>query len=393
MFNLNKAFYLYQTQSFTGTELPAKTLCLTFDDGPGKHTADIARFLYENNIQATFFVVGKYAYHHPDILQQLKEMDHLVGNHTYEHPDIPYYVSVDGNIIDQVVRTDAVIKPYVTSNRVYFRAPYGKWSPEVAHELNRSILTANHIGPIFWEVAGIDCYYWQNNWPAEEAAARYLTDIEQQGRGIVVFHDEIADMDVVKPRNKTLELLKILVPQLLERGYQFVSLDEIPSIKETSTEKPTFTLRSKGGKRVSLKNKIELYAVGQAGNLQNLLTLEELGYGKVAIKAANNLYLSTAGETNNLTASAVEMNATETFDLIPVNATTIMLRCTNGFYVAIEKNGKLSSSAQFMRQAAIFSYANHNLAVKNSISLMKRFSLLKKRLLFVKSKLQQKISQ
>lgn len=49
-----------------------------------------------------FFVVGKYAFHHPGILQALKEMNHLIGNHTYEHPDLPYYVSVNGDIIDQV---------------------------------------------------------------------------------------------------------------------------------------------------------------------------------------------------------------------------------------------------------------------------------------------------
>jgi peptidoglycan/xylan/chitin deacetylase (PgdA/CDA1 family) len=379
--------------SFNGSNLPAKTICLTFDDGPGKHTADIARFLFENQIQATFFVVGKYAYHHPEILQQLKEMNHLIGNHTYEHPDIPYYVSADGNIIDQVVRTDAVIKPYVNSDRVYFRAPYGKWSPEAANELNRSILTANHVGPIYWEVAGIDCYYWQNNWPVEDAAARYVTDIEQQRRGIVVFHDEIADMDVVKPRNKTLELLKILIPQLLELGYQYVRLDEIPSIKTASAEKPIFTLRTKKGKAISLKNEVELWADGQPNNLQNLLTLEDLGYGKIAIKAANNFYFSTAGDNNNLTATSAEINATETFDLIPVNANSIMLRCTNGNFIAIGKTGKLTSEAQYMRQAAIFNYANHNLVVKNSVSLMKRFSLLKKRLLFIKSKLQQKISQ
>jgi len=320
-------------------------------------------------------------------------MKHLVGNHTYEHPDIPYYVSVDGDIIDQVVRTDAVIKPYVTSNRVYFRAPYGKWSPEVAHELNKSILTVNHIGPIFWEVAGIDCYYWQNNWPVEDAAAKYLADIEAQKRGIVVFHDEIADMDVVKPRNKTLELLKILIPKLLELDYKFVSLEEIPSIKEASAEKPIFTFRNKGGKYISLKNQIELYADGQAENPQNLLTLQDLGYGKIAIKAANNLYLSTAGNDGIFTAIGKEIAATETFDLIPVNTSQIMLRCTNGYYVAIEKNGKLSSSAQFMRQAAVFNYANHNLAISNQISLKKKLLLFKKRLLFVKSKLQQKISQ
>ena len=40
-------------------------------------------------------------------------------------------------------------------------------------------------------------------------------------------HDEIADMDNVKPLNKTLELTKVLIPLLKQKGYRFIGLDEI----------------------------------------------------------------------------------------------------------------------------------------------------------------------
>lgn len=382
---------MYQSQSYNGSDLPAKTLCITFDDGPGEYTADIARFLFENNIQATFFVVGKYAYHHPQILQQLKEMKHLIGNHTYDHPDLPYYVSANGNIIDQVLRTDTIIKPYIDSDKVYFRAPYGKWSAEVADELNKHVLTANHIGPIHWEIAGIDCYYWQNEWPVAEAAVRYITDIELVGKGIVVFHDEIADMDIVKPRNKTLDLLKVLIPQLLEMGYQFVRMDEITSIKTASQENPILTLKNKG-KYISLKTNLELWVDGEPKDEQNLLQLEHLGHGKVALRAANNLYISTSKTSDEVSAKSNQITATETFDLILVDSHGLMFRCTNGHFLSIEKTGKLTASAQYMRQAAIFWYANHNNVVKNTLSIKQKLLLYKKQLLFIKSKLQQKFN-
>ncbi|MEX8546969.1 MAG: polysaccharide deacetylase family protein [Mucilaginibacter sp.] len=390
-FNLDLAlFHLYQQNSFNGTDLPAKTLCLTFDDGPGSHTLAIARFLFEHHIQATFFVVGKYAFYHPEILKELKEMGHLIGNHTYEHPDLPYYVSVNGDIIDQVLRTDAVIKPFVDSDRVYFRAPYGKWSAEVAQELNQSILTASHIGPVYWEIAGIDCYYWQNNWPVKDAADRYLSDIEHnEQRGIVVFHDEIADMDVVKPHNKTLDLLKILIPQLLGQGYEFVRLDEIVPIKTASLQEPKFTLRIGKEKYVCLNNKTDLFANGKPGNPHNLFTLKDLGYGKFAFRAANNFYLSSA--ENEIKAKHFEINETEKFDIIPVDKNSIMLRCYDGSYLTLEK-GKLTRNAPFMRQAAIFSYANHNFTINNNISRKQKLLLFKKQLLFIKSKLQQKLN-
>ncbi|RYE29106.1 MAG: hypothetical protein EOP42_15145 [Sphingobacteriaceae bacterium] len=381
---------LYYSKALNGSDLPAKTLCLTFDDGPGQHTLSIARFLFEHHIRATFFVVGKYAFHHPEILAELKAMNHIIGNHTYDHPDMPVYLSVDGDVIDQVLRTDVLIKPYA-GQEVYFRPPYGKWSKEVAEELNKSMLTANHIGPIHWEVAGIDCYYWYNNWPVADAAKRYLDDIEQNGHGIVVMHDDVSDMDVVKAKNQTLQLLQLLIPQLLEFGYQFVGLDEIPSIKEASAQKDQFTLRDRKGKFLCLNNQNQLIANGKPDNLQNILQFQDLGYGKIAIKASNQLYWSTAGEAGFLSAKSTEIAAEETFDLITVNKNKLMLRATNGNYLTIEKNGIVSSSAQYMRQAAVFRYVNHNSFVESKLTLQQRFKLLKKKLLFIKSKLQQKL--
>src|SRR5512136_2839353 len=38
--------------------LRAKTLSLTYDDGPDRHTLDIARYLASKRIRATFFVNG-----------------------------------------------------------------------------------------------------------------------------------------------------------------------------------------------------------------------------------------------------------------------------------------------------------------------------------------------
>ena len=381
---------MYYSKALNGSDLPAKTLCLTFDDGPGQHTLPIARFLFENKIRATFFVVGKYAFHHPEILAELKAMNHLIGNHTYDHPDMPVYLSVDGDVIDQVLRTDALIKPYV-DQEIYFRPPYGKWSKEVADELNQSMLTANHIGPIHWEIAGVDCYYWYNNWSVEAAAKRYLDDIEQHQHGIVVMHDDVSDMDVVKARNQTLELLHVLIPQLLERGFKFVGLDEITSIKEASAQKDLFTLQNRRGKFISLGNENQVVVSLKRGNPQNLLQFQELGYGKISIKSSNQMYWSTAGEEGSLSAKSTTVTPEETFDLIPVNKHKLMLRATNGNYLTIEKNSVLSSSAKYMRQAAVFRYSNYNNTAIQKVTLKQRFQLLKKQLLFIKSKLQQKL--
>ncbi|RYE19715.1 MAG: polysaccharide deacetylase family protein, partial [Sphingobacteriaceae bacterium] len=179
---------MYATHSINGAHLPHKTLCLTYDDGPGVHTLAIAQFLYEQQIRATFFVVGKYAVEQQATLAQLQAMGHIIGNHTYDHPDLPYYVSINGDVQNQVLRTDAVIKPFV-NQPTFFRVPYGKWSVEVANELNSNLLCAvNHFGPIHWDIAGIDCYYWQLEKSVAETVESYRNTIREVGKGIVVMH-------------------------------------------------------------------------------------------------------------------------------------------------------------------------------------------------------------
>ena len=228
---------MYRERSYTGTNLPLKTFCLTYDDGPGENTLEIAEFLADNNIRATFFVVGKYAVNQPDVLEKLSVLGHLIGNHTYEHPDMPYYLSQDGDIVNQVLRTDAIIKKYITNGITFFRSPYGKWSKECANELNLSLLaTLHHIGPIHWDVGGVDCFFWKQGKTVDEAVEKYLADISNAGKGIIVMHDNIADMEHLKKDNHTLQLTRKLIPLLKKEGYEFVRLDEIESLREAATE-------------------------------------------------------------------------------------------------------------------------------------------------------------
>ena len=47
------------TESKTNLEIPDGTIALTYDDGPGGHTIDIAKFLAEMDVRATFFLIGR----------------------------------------------------------------------------------------------------------------------------------------------------------------------------------------------------------------------------------------------------------------------------------------------------------------------------------------------
>ncbi|MEJ7738044.1 MAG: polysaccharide deacetylase family protein [Chitinophagaceae bacterium] len=385
---------MYSINSYTGADLPDKTLCLTYDDGPGQYTNEIARFLHHQKVPATFFVVGKYAYHYPEILNNLKEWGHLVGNHTYDHPDLPFYLSVNGDVQHQILRTDTIIKKYVSTDKIYFRSPYGKWSKEVADELNSNMLTAiNHVGPVYWDVGGIDCHYWKSDLSVGEAVAKYLAEIREKNHGIIVMHDDIADMDEVKQKNNTLQLTKELIPLLKEQGYRFIRLDEIESVKKASDETALFTLRGSNGKYIAL-SKIDKYAINVDGKLNDPLTrigVVDLGFGKVALKASNGLYLNSGGGLHHeIFANSNELNSYESFDLIPITSGKVTFRSASGRFLAMESKfgGKLLANAQYMRTGEQFTFKPVNMPVSKSVSVKSRIRQLRRQMLYIKSKIQ-----
>ncbi|KEJ02894.1 polysaccharide deacetylase [Clostridium botulinum A2B3 87] len=63
-----------------------KEIYLTFDDGPSdKTTEDILDVLKENDVKATFFIIGKYIEGREDVLKRIVKEGHSIGLHTYSH--------------------------------------------------------------------------------------------------------------------------------------------------------------------------------------------------------------------------------------------------------------------------------------------------------------------
>lgn len=382
---------MYQKHDLNGLSLGQNEICLTYDDGPGTNTLEIARFLHQHHIRAAFFVVGKFASRAGDILAELSKLGHLVCNHTYEHPDMPYYVSVNGDPQDQILRTDVLIHEYVNGNTIFFRPPYGKWSPEVAEELNSNLLTAfNHVGPIHWEVPGIDCYFWDTGRTVDEAVDEYMLNIKQKGKGIVVMHDDIADMDIVKSKNKTLELTRKLVPKLLEAGYTFKSLDEIPEIKtEMQRARQIMLLNYKGRniKEVNGRLMMQPESTKSGGILLEVIFGSK---GKVYFKTPDDFFVSVSPENHEEVLLRKELDIYSEFDYIHIRNNKFFLRTFSGKYLCIDKSSVVRANVQHMRQAEIFRFAlPYFKQYRKPFTLKKRIELAKKRFRFIKSKILQ----
>jgi peptidoglycan/xylan/chitin deacetylase (PgdA/CDA1 family) len=227
-----------------GDGLLPRTLCLTYDDGPGPGTAELGRYLRDEGVRATFFVLGRHAEDRRDLLADLHATGHLIGNHTYTHPGLVAFVLGGGDAADELLRTDALIRPFAGAGPVLFRPPYGNWREKVApgddrdqdvsvvaERLNRDGRLAGYVGPVNWDVCAEDWECWRQRLPAEEAARRYVAEVERVGRGIVLMHDDSED-PAIRPGVRTAEATKLMVPELKRRGFRFVGLDEVPSVRE-----------------------------------------------------------------------------------------------------------------------------------------------------------------
>lgn len=224
-----------------GTCLPAGTLCLTYDDGPGDDTAELGDFLSKQGIAATFFVVGSHAVGRTHVLQSLQAGGHLVANHTFTHPGLVAMALSGGDVVEELVKTDAVMRDFVTSQPVFFRPPYGNWrevengrdraTSIVASRLNASERLRDYVGPINWDISAADYDFWKRGATPEECVRAYLDRIERIRRGIVLMHDSSED-ETIRRNNRTLATTRLLVPILRHMGYRFVPLDAIPDVEE-----------------------------------------------------------------------------------------------------------------------------------------------------------------
>lgn len=229
---------MFYHHDINGAGLPVGSLSLTYDDGPGKDTVALARFLHEEGIRATFFVVGQHVLQFPHVLDAVSDYGHLIGNHTFSHPGLVDLVAAGEDPVAEVAKTDRLIRSYA-GETIYFRPPYGSWRPEdddrteltsaAAIILNSSSRFADYLGPIMWDITGGDWGFWERGEPVHNCLASYVEEIERVQRGIVLMHDS-SETPAFAARNHTFELTRQLVPELRRRGFRFVGLDAIPDV-------------------------------------------------------------------------------------------------------------------------------------------------------------------
>ena len=183
--------------------LESPRIALTFDDGPNaRYTPLLLDGLRERNIQASFFVIGENIEGNEDILQQMQTDGHLIGNHTWDHVQL-----------NKIPAQKARMEIEKTNNRIYeatgvypsyVRPPFGAWIKDM--ELSVDML------PVFWDVDTLD-------WKSQNVDAILKAAGEEPEDGsIILMHDEY---------QTSVEAALLLIDRLKEKGYEFVTVDEL----------------------------------------------------------------------------------------------------------------------------------------------------------------------
>jgi peptidoglycan-N-acetylglucosamine deacetylase len=183
----------------------SKSIALTIDDGPDPvYTPQILRLLHRYQVTATFSMIGMHVAAFPHLARDVHEAGHKICNHTWNHADLAGFTA--HRVHDEIIRASHAIHAATGVHPGLFRAPYGAWSPAVIKECERARMI-----PLDWSVDPRD---W--SMPGVRHIVRNIMKNTQPG-SIILEHDGGGN------RSETVKALRIVLPRLLDEGYQFTT--------------------------------------------------------------------------------------------------------------------------------------------------------------------------
>ncbi len=201
-------------------DMKSKTVYLTFDDGPSKNTPKILDVLKENDVKATFFVIGKEDEESVSTLKRIVDEGHTIGIHTYTHVYKKIYRSMDSyledfNKIDEFIRDRTGVNPKI------FRFPGGSANSICPSKSVRKAIVSEltRRGYVYYDwnvVSGDDK---STVTPVDTLVHNMLKGAKGKDSVVILCHDA--------PLCKTTpEAVNRVIQELKKQGYRFERLTE-----------------------------------------------------------------------------------------------------------------------------------------------------------------------
>ncbi len=196
----------------------APMVALTFDDGPIPGVTDkILDILERYHVRATFFVMGCRFKREgtADIARRATTLGCEIGNHTWQHDKLTK--QDDGQMRYAITATNDIVYETTGCTMRSLRPPGGKTDAYVAR-----IAKAEGMAVVLWSQSG-DVYEKDPARIAQNVQKQIVNGKELENGGIILLHD-------TKPW--MVDAVEIIVPRLLEQGYQLTTVWELLNCSE-----------------------------------------------------------------------------------------------------------------------------------------------------------------
>jgi cellulose synthase/poly-beta-1,6-N-acetylglucosamine synthase-like glycosyltransferase/peptidoglycan/xylan/chitin deacetylase (PgdA/CDA1 family) len=194
--------------------MPAKTVALTFDDGPDPTwTPQVLAVLRRYHVPATFFLVGAHVASYPGLVQAELRAGDEVGSHTYTHTNLATSAWREG--LELTLTQNAFAGAAGIHTRL-LRMPYSSEPDALTAADWRAASEAGRDGYLV-VLTNLDTMDWARPGVARIVAAATPSD----GRGaIIMFHDGGGN------RAETVAALSRVILRLQAAGYRFTTVTD-----------------------------------------------------------------------------------------------------------------------------------------------------------------------
>ena len=207
------------TNLIKGTE---KTAFLTFDDGPNiSVTPKILDILKEENVKASFFVVGKNVEAYPEIVKRSYEEGHFIANHGYDHNNSTLYKDNE-SFMNEIKKTDLAIGNAIGVQDYcshIFRFPNGFMSPNNKAKKKKALEVLKNMNYTY-----IDWNCLNNDSVKKYSNYQLLNNLKKTCKGkdtlVILMHD-------TKYVSNSSNVLKDSIEFLKSEGYTFKNFYDV----------------------------------------------------------------------------------------------------------------------------------------------------------------------
>lgn len=214
LFGISKSrTFQFFGEIYPRVETEQKVIALTFDDGPTpSRTAEILNILREENVKATFYLIGNDIEKNPGEVEKMIAEGHEIGNHTYNHERM--FLVSPSFVKSEIERTDELIKKAGYQGEITFRPPFGKklfvlpW-----------YLSENKRKSVTWDVEP-ETYF-------EKSEDIIKNTLENTKNGsIILLHI------MYSSRGESMKSVQPIIKGLKEKGFEFKTVSELIAMKK-----------------------------------------------------------------------------------------------------------------------------------------------------------------